>query len=273
MFAITIVLMLTLTASLLCNFLIFSASAQISPTISVGNGTGYVNSTSVVLTVSAVNATQMQFSNDGSTWSSWEAYTTTKNWALTDGDGVKTVYAQLQDSSNAISTASAQVALDTVPPIPYPYYEWVSITNRTLSFDGSGSIDDSPIRFLWNFGDSNTATGVTATHTYATLGNYTAYVTVTDIAGNSAKQLFIVYVLDPSAFATNTPTPAPTQNPVPTPTSTPIASTSTQPSSGSGETFSAVELILLVGVVFLVIIVVVLVFLIKRNRWTKPKPN
>jgi PKD repeat protein len=215
----------------------------------------------------------MQFSNDGSTWSSWEPYSTTKNWTLTDGNNAKTVYAQFQDNSNTISTASAQVTLDTVPPIPYPYYEWVSIANRTLSFDGSGSIDNSPIRFLWNFGDSSTATSVTATHTYAALGNYTAYVTVTDIAGNSATQPFIVYVLDPRVFATNTPTPVPTQNLVATPTATPIGSASTQPSSGPDATVSTIELILLAGVVLLVIIVVVLVFLLKRNRWTKPKPN
>ncbi|OLS14518.1 MAG: S-layer domain protein [Promethearchaeota archaeon CR_4] len=34
----------------------------------------------------------MRFSNDGITYSAWEAYNTTKAWTLESGAGVKTVY-------------------------------------------------------------------------------------------------------------------------------------------------------------------------------------
>jgi hypothetical protein len=271
LFTIAYVLMLTLTASLLCNLPIFNASAQTTPTITVGNGIGYVNSTSVTLTVSSTGATQMQFSNDGSTWSDWEPYLTTKNWALTDGDGAKTVYAQFKDSANTTSTGYTQVTLDTVSPIPYPYLEWVSIVDRTIYFDGGDSLDDSPIRFLWDFGDGNQTAGVVVYHTYAAIGNYIAYLTVTDIAGNSATTDFSIKIPDPNSFPTKTPTPAPTQNPTATPTTTPVHTV--QPSTGPGLILSTVALVLLGGVVLLVIIVVLLVFLMKRNRRTIPKPN
>ena len=44
-----------------------------------------------------------------------------------------------------------------------------------LTFDGSGSVGE---RFVWDFGDGQTADGPVATHTYATPGNYTAVLQV-----------------------------------------------------------------------------------------------
>ena len=56
-----------------------------------------------------------------------------------------------------------------------------------VSFDGSGSsdVDGTIVSYDWDFGDpasgpANTATGVTASHTYTTGGTYTATLTVTD---------------------------------------------------------------------------------------------
>ncbi|HEY5541121.1 MAG TPA: hypothetical protein VIL41_06690, partial [Coriobacteriia bacterium] len=61
---------------------------------------------------------QMRFSNDGSTWSSWQAYSTTASWTLTSGDGTKTVYAQFKDNAGNASSAtiSDTIGLDTVAP-------------------------------------------------------------------------------------------------------------------------------------------------------------
>jgi len=55
----------------------------------------------------------------------------------------------------------------------------------TVSVTGAASTDpDGSIRsYAWAFGDGGTATGVTATHTYAAAGDYKVTLTVTDNAG------------------------------------------------------------------------------------------
>jgi len=61
----------------------------------------------------------------------------------------------------------------------------VSCTDLTCSFDASGSSDaDGTISsYAWNFGDGNTASGATASHTYSADGTYGVALTVTDDLG------------------------------------------------------------------------------------------
>jgi len=60
-----------------------------------------------------------------------------------------------------------------------------SVSNLDASFDGSGSsdLDGSVVSYAWDFGDGQTGTGATATHSYAAAGNYTVSLTVTDNQG------------------------------------------------------------------------------------------
>jgi hypothetical protein len=51
-----------------------------------------------------IGVDKMRFSNDGSAWSSWETFASSKSWSLTSGNGVKTVYAQLKDARGNLST-------------------------------------------------------------------------------------------------------------------------------------------------------------------------
>jgi rhamnogalacturonyl hydrolase YesR len=62
-----------------------------------------------------------------------------------------------------------------------------SSTDLVASFDGSTSKDpDGTLTaYAWNFGDSTTGSGVSATHTYATGGTYSVSLTVTDNAGGT----------------------------------------------------------------------------------------
>jgi glucose/arabinose dehydrogenase len=52
----------------------------------------------------------MRFSNDGTTWSTWEPYGTSKVWYLSSGYGTKTVYVQFRDRAGNAS----EVATDTI---------------------------------------------------------------------------------------------------------------------------------------------------------------
>ncbi|MBS1836901.1 MAG: PKD domain-containing protein [Actinobacteria bacterium] len=70
-----------------------------------------------------------------------------------------------------------------------------------LTVDGSASTDPdgSIASYAWTFGDGGTATGVTASHTYATAGTYTVTLTVTDNRGatNTTSSPVTVVAPDP----------------------------------------------------------------------------
>ncbi|MGB0514955.1 MAG: PKD domain-containing protein, partial [Wenzhouxiangellaceae bacterium] len=71
-------------------------------------------------------------------------------------------------------------------------------TDLSCSFDGSGSSDsDGTITsYAWDFGDGTTASGVTASHTYAAEGSFNVTLTVTDDAGASGSDTQTVTVSD-----------------------------------------------------------------------------
>ncbi len=92
-----------------------------SGTIVINGGAAYTNSTAVNLTLSTSDSGsgvyQMLFSNDGVSWSVWEAYGTSKAWTLTSGDGTKTVYVQYRDNAGNISGSFTDtIGLDTIAP-------------------------------------------------------------------------------------------------------------------------------------------------------------
>lgn len=89
--------------------------------IVISGGAAYTTSTTVSLTLSASDAasgvSQMRFSNDNTTWSDFEPYSTTKSWQLTANDCTKTVYVQYQDTAgNTSANYSDIIILDTTLP-------------------------------------------------------------------------------------------------------------------------------------------------------------
>lgn len=75
-----------------------------------------------------------------------------------------------------------------------------STTDLSASFDATGSSDsDGTIStYSWDFGDGNTASGPTTSHSYAAAGDYTVALTVTDNDGATDSQSQVVTVTAPS---------------------------------------------------------------------------
>jgi hypothetical protein len=75
--------------------------------ITINENTTTTNTTAITLKLSANDSIsgvdQMHFSNDNSTWSTWETYAPSKSWVLEGGDGTKTVYVQFMDYAGLIS--------------------------------------------------------------------------------------------------------------------------------------------------------------------------
>ena len=89
--------------------------------VTINSGAPYTMTTAVTLTLSATDnagsVTQMQLSNDGTSYFTPEAYATTKMWTLLGGDGTKTVWVTFADAAGNWSTpASDTITLDTMPP-------------------------------------------------------------------------------------------------------------------------------------------------------------
>jgi serine protease len=65
----------------------------------------------------------------------------------------------------------------------------------TCTFNGSGSTDDNGISsYAWNFGDSQSGSGATVSHTYASGGTFTVALTVTDTIGQTDNESHSVTV-------------------------------------------------------------------------------
>ena len=91
------------------------------------------------------------------------------------------------------------------PPVASFTYE---CTNPACTFDASASYDpDGEIAsYDWDFGDSNSGSGVTASHTYAGPGIYSVLLTITDdenaagsesqyvAVGGTSGTVYVIYI-------------------------------------------------------------------------------
>ena len=150
--------------------------------------------------------TEIQFSNDGLTWSGWQPIAPSLPWALTQGapDGPQAVYVQVRGMNGAASqTAMAAVVVDTTGPIANP----PSAAIPARSTAGTTGPGDVPVTIVWNATDATSGVasylletsldgapyapqglpspaGLATVMTFSTGHTYRFRVTATDRAGN-----------------------------------------------------------------------------------------
>ncbi len=97
-----------------------SEAATVTPAVfgaQIGNGAKFANRRLITLTFNVPNSTAlMMISNDPVfTGAIWEAFSNTKTWELTLGDGLKTVYVKFRTVDQAESEAvKINITLDTI---------------------------------------------------------------------------------------------------------------------------------------------------------------
>lgn len=167
--------------------------------IQINQGASYTNSTIVNLTLYATDVvsgiSQMCFSNDGSTWSNWEPYATSKSWNLDNNSDVKYVHVQFKDYAGLSVWAYDNITLDTILPVANAGQNQNVQVGQNVTFNGGGSTDNTGIaNYAWDFGDGESATGIVSTHTYSNTGTYVVKLTVVDLAGNKATNSLTVSI-------------------------------------------------------------------------------
>ena len=88
-------------------------------TVNINSSAALTTTTTVTLALSANDGAgsgvnRMQFSNDGTTWSTIQAYGVTKIWSLTGTDSVKTVYVRYMDAAGNTGDVTDAIKLCTV---------------------------------------------------------------------------------------------------------------------------------------------------------------
>jgi hypothetical protein len=93
-----------------------TATPNPNASFAINNGADYTTERKVTLNFDIPEATFLSISNDGYTWSIWQAYDPGVAWVLSDGDGEKVVYVQYQDKAGKLWSTFDQILLDTIPP-------------------------------------------------------------------------------------------------------------------------------------------------------------
>jgi len=105
-------------------------------------------------------------------------------------------FASFQTQFSVVDVIAPPIAAFTAEPP-------MAGANFTINFDGSFSspegYNDTIASYTWDFGDTSNSTGKTTTHKYASLGNYTVTLNVTDSEGfwnTTSKVMVIVEIHD-----------------------------------------------------------------------------
>ena len=73
------------------------------------------DSRNVTLSLEASNASECRYNNDGIEWTSWESYKEEREWTLSEGDGIKTVFYQCRNNYGQSEIVYDYIRLERSP--------------------------------------------------------------------------------------------------------------------------------------------------------------
>lgn len=151
----------------------------------INSGTEFTNDSKVTLSLEAQDDAsgvyQVRFSTDSEHWTNWEEYTTTKDFSLPSGDGVKNILVEFKDSAGNISEGYKQnIILDTtIPVIQFTGNEGIYPIDAKIAIFCSAKDELSGIA------SANCPSQEGPAYTFG-LGVHKLEATATDKAGNTA---------------------------------------------------------------------------------------
>ena len=162
--------------------------------ILINNEEAYTTTLNVTLSLWASDATsgvsQMRLSNDGTNWTAWETYATSKAWNLSLGEGTKTVYTQYKDIAGLVSsTYNDTILLDVNSPTTTVSLSAIegdngwftsNVTVTLSAIDNISGVEKTEYSF-----DNTTWTIYTTPFNITNEGNTIIYYKSTDNAGNT----------------------------------------------------------------------------------------
>jgi hypothetical protein len=159
--------------------------------ITIAGGAAWTTTTSVTLTLSASDpggsgVSQMAFSNDGVTWSGWEAYAATKSWTLSAVAGNKTVAVRFRDVAGNVGTYSDSIGLDADAPIGTMVVNHDDANTTSTSVEVDSAVSDMVSGISQMRVDSGTGT-------YGAWTAYSAAVAITLPPGDGVKTVRAEY--------------------------------------------------------------------------------
>ncbi len=212
----------------------YAASGTYSVILTVTDNVGATATTTRSVTVAANQAPTASFTStvsaltatvDGSASSDAEGPIASYAWDFGDGttgtgptathpyaaEGSYVVTLVVTDAVGATATTSSTITVSRPANILPTASFTLAADHLSVAVDGraSSDADGTIVGYAWSFGDGSTATGATASHTYAADGTYQVSLVVTDDRGGSATAQRAVTVVSnhaPAAVMTTTAT-------------------------------------------------------------------
>lgn len=108
-----------------------------------------------------------------------------------------------QNRSSPIEIPEDYVPPENLSPIADCGEDRDVYIGSTVSFDGSASsdLDGSISSYSWDFGDGGTASGVTASHVFSAVGEYSVRLSLADDKGATGEDICVINAKEPESFS------------------------------------------------------------------------